>query len=118
MPSFSDLTREFLAEEYADSPTTASRLGLQEYDDQLEDLSEAAFERRNRRAGEWLNRFEQADDGLSFDDQIDLELIRSVLRGRTILEDWQGWRRQPDTYLNPGLNGVFSLFLHRLRPES
>jgi hypothetical protein len=24
---------------------------------------------------------------------------------------------QPATYLNPGLNGVFSLFLHRLRPE-
>jgi uncharacterized protein (DUF885 family) len=27
------------------------------------------------------------------------------------------WRRQPEMYLSPGLGGVFSLFLHRLKPE-
>jgi uncharacterized protein (DUF885 family) len=39
------------------------------------------------------------------------------LRGRAVLDDWLMWRRQPETYLNPGLGGVFTLFLHRLRPE-
>ena len=33
------------------------------------------------------------------------------------LADWLAWRRQPETYLNPGLGGIFTLFLHRLKPE-
>lgn len=118
MPQFQQLVREFLDEEYAESPTTASRLGLTQYDDRLDDLSEAAFERRARRVGEWLTAFEQAEGVSGTDDEIDLELIRSALRGRAILADWEGWRRQPDTYLNPGLSGIFTLFLHRIRPES
>jgi uncharacterized protein (DUF885 family) len=40
-----------------------------------------------------------------------------VLRGRQLAQPLELWRRQPATYLNPVLNGVFSLFLHRLRPE-
>ncbi len=118
MPPFQQLVRDFLDEEYRDSPTTASRLGLTQYDDQLDDLSEAAFERRNRRAAEWLTAFESAEDVNGIDDEIDLELIRSSLRGRAIMAEWEGWRRQPDTYLNPGLSGIFILFLHRLRPEA
>jgi uncharacterized protein (DUF885 family) len=27
------------------------------------------------------------------------------------------WRRQPETYTGPGLGGIFTLFLHRLKPE-
>ena len=27
------------------------------------------------------------------------------------------WRRQPEIYLDPGLDGIFSLWLHRLKPE-
>ena len=117
MPQFSQLVREFLDEEYAESPVTASRLGLTQYDDRLDDLSEAAFERRRRRADEWLAAFEDAEGVSGTDDEIDLELIRSALRGRVILADWEVWRRQPDTYLNPGLSGIFTLFLHRLRSD-
>jgi uncharacterized protein (DUF885 family) len=43
--------------------------------------------------------------------------VRSNLRGRAVLDDWLMWRRQPELYLNPGLGGVFTLFLHRLKPE-
>ena len=43
MPDFSELARAFLAEEYAESPTGASSLGLIQYDDQLPDLSEAGL---------------------------------------------------------------------------
>jgi uncharacterized protein (DUF885 family) len=34
-----------------------------------------------------------------------------------VYDEWEVWRRQPDYYLNPGMRGVFTLFLHRLRPE-
>ena len=117
MPSFADLTTEFLDAEFGESPVRASGLGLTEYDDQLDDLSEAAFERRRSADGAWLERFRAApDDALTFDERIDRDLVISILRGRQIVEDWEGWRRQPDTYLNPGMTGIFGLFLHRLRP--
>jgi uncharacterized protein (DUF885 family) len=117
MPSFAQLTDEFLHDEWEDSPVRASSLGLTEYDDQLDDLSESAIERRNRRDGEWLERFRGVDEAeLSFDERIDRDLVVSILRGRQIVKDFELWRRQPDTYLNPGMSGIFSLFLHRLRP--
>ena len=42
----------------------------------------------------------------------------SSLRGRELVQPRFEWKRQPNTYLNPSLGGVFTLFLHRLRPES
>ncbi|CAN5478144.1 MAG: DUF885 domain-containing protein [Chloroflexi bacterium] len=117
MTSFAELTNEFLDAEFDDSPVRASGLGLTEYDERLDDLSEAAFERRSAADTAWLNRFRDLDVGsLGFDEQIDRDLVISILRGRQILDDFQVWRRQPDTYLNPGMQGIFSLFLHRLRP--
>jgi uncharacterized protein (DUF885 family) len=117
MPSFADLTTEFLDAEFDESPVRASGLGLTEYDGRLDDLSESAFERRRAADGTWLERFRTVGDReLSFDDQIDRDLVISILRGRQIVEDWEVWRRQPDAYLNPGMTGIFGLFLHRLRP--
>ena len=117
MPSFSELTDQFLTAEFADSPVRASQLGLIEYDDDLDDLSESAFERRRRDDATWLERFRAVgDEGLSDEERIDRDLVISILRGRQIMDDWEGWRRQPDTYLNPGMTGIFTLFLHQLRP--
>jgi uncharacterized protein (DUF885 family) len=119
MPAFGELARRFLDEEVADSPLLASHLGIEGYDDRLDDLSEAAFEARRRRSADWLSRLEAVPDGgLTADERIDRDLVCSILRGRAIMADWQMWRRQPDTYLTPGLSGVFVLFLHRLRPEA
>src|SRR5918994_5945286 len=117
MPSFSELSNDFLDAEFDDSPVRASSLGLTEYDDRLDDLSESAFERRRQADASWLDRFRAVDrDDLTFDDTIDRDLVVSILRGRQIVEDWEVWRRQPDVYLNPGMTGIFGLFLHRLRP--
>ena len=116
MPSFAELTTEFLDAEFADSPVRASSLGLTEYDEQLDDLSEGAFERRRSHDAAWLERFHDLDGNLNFEEQIDRDLVVSILRGRQIVEDWEVWRRQPDVYLNPGMSGIFTLFLHQLRP--
>ena len=117
MTSFAALADEFLEAEFRESPVRASALGLTEYDDQLDDLSETAFERRRSSDGAWLQRFRDVDEGsLSFDGAIDRDLVVSILRGREIVEDFEVWRRQPDAYLNPGMQGIFNLFLHRLRP--
>ncbi|MDO8506643.1 MAG: DUF885 family protein, partial [Candidatus Limnocylindria bacterium] len=119
MPSsFASLVDTFLKEEYEDSPTMASSLGLTEYDEQLDDTSAAAFRKRIESNNAWLGRFRGVGDAdLAFQERIDRDLLTSVLRGRELAQPLEMWRRQPATYLNPGLNGVFSLFLHRLRPE-
>ncbi len=117
MSSFAELTTEFLDAEFAESPVRASSLGLTEYDERLDDLSEAAFDRRRAGDSAWLARFGAVPDAdLTFDELIDRDLVVSILRGRQIVEDFEVWRRQPDTYLNPGMTGIFVLFLHGLRP--
>jgi uncharacterized protein (DUF885 family) len=117
-PSFSELVGEFLAEEYAAHPVRSSGLGLTEYDDQLDDLSGDAFERRAASAAAWCARFSAIPEAeLSFDHAIDRDLIVGTLTEQGIYDEWRVWERHPDTYLNPGQHGVFVLFLHRLRPE-
>jgi uncharacterized protein (DUF885 family) len=119
MTDFAALVDAFLDEEFAASPTFASAFGLTDYDDKLDDLSAEAFEKRDADAERWLARFSEVPDaGLDADEQIDRDLAIAVLRGRTILADWQVWRRDPLTYSLPSINGIFALFLHRLRPES
>ncbi len=116
--AFASLVDSFLKEEYEDSPTLASSLGLTEYDERLDDTSAAAYERRRASDLEWLRKLRAvADDGLAPAEGIDRDLLVSVLRGRELYQPLELWKRQPNYYLNPGLNGVFSLFLHRLRPE-
>jgi uncharacterized protein (DUF885 family) len=116
--AFVALCREFLGEEYESGPVAASGLGLTGYDDRLDDLSEAAFVERRRRSAAWLRRFREVPvDGLGLEDRIDRDLLLAVLAGRGIMAEWEPWRRQPELYVGLGLQGVFGLFLHRLRPE-
>jgi uncharacterized protein (DUF885 family) len=108
----------WLDEEIEEMPVNASGLGIDGFDDRLGDFSAAAFERRERRTDHWLQTFaEVPDDGLAPDERIDRDLVLSALRGRSVMRDWAGWRRDPATYLGPCLGGVFVLFLHRLHPE-
>jgi len=116
--AFRSLVETFLREEYEESPTLASSLGLTEYDERLDDLGADAQRRRIERDVAWLGRFRAMPDAdLAPAERIDRDLLVSVLRGRELAHPIEMWRRQPATYLNPGLNGVFTLFLHRLRPE-
>jgi len=116
--AFASLVDSFLKEEYEDSPTLASSLGLTEYDERLDDTSAQAYERRRASDLDWLRKLRAvADEGLALAERIDRDLLVSVLRGRELYHPLEMWKRQPNYYLNPGLNGVFSLFLHRLRPE-
>ncbi len=119
MSKFAELAQAFLSETFQDSPVLASQLGIDGHDDQLDDVSESAFADRSKRAAAWLQKLDALDgsDCASDEERLDRDLIRSTLRGRAILEDWLMWRRQPETYSNPGLSGVFILFLHRLKPE-
>jgi len=115
---FSSLVKDYLDERYEESPTWASTLGLTAYDERSEDLSAEAFRRREAAVRDWTKRLAAIpDDGLTLDERIDRDVILASLRGRELTQPRLEWKRQPNTYLNPSLGGVFTLFLHRLRPE-
>ena len=115
---FSSLVKDYLDERYEESPTWASMLGLTAYDERSDDLSSEAFRRREAAVLSWKKRLaEAADDSLTADERIDRDVILASLRGRELMQARLEWKRQPNTYLNPSLGGVFTLFLHRLRPE-
>jgi len=117
--SFGELAAAFLQEEFEHFPTRASGLGLAEYDGRFEDLSAEGWQGRDAMAASWLARFDAVPDaGLSLDERIDRDLIRSALRGRGIVADFENWRRDPTLGTQLILDGIFRLLLHRLRPEA
>jgi len=116
--SFDQLVDGFIADELAANPTTATALGVPGHDDLLPDLTAEGFAGRAASEDRWAGRFAAEDPaGLGPDQQVDRELVLMTLRGRAVMRDWADWRRAPDTYTGPALNGVFTAFLHRLRPE-
>ncbi len=118
MAEIDEVVDGWLADEFDRNPVGASAVGAISYDDQLGDLSAARFEGEPRRSREWAARFGALEHrGRPLDDRIDVTLVLTALAGRATLEDWSVWRRDPATYLTPCLMGVFSLFLHRVRPE-
>ena len=118
MTQLPTLIDDFLDNEFRSSPVLASGLGLTKYDERLDDLSADAFGQRDEDALSYLARFQAiTDEGLDPDARIDRDLAIAMLRGRTIVADWEGWKRDPLTYSGPSLGGLFGLFLHRLRPE-
>jgi uncharacterized protein (DUF885 family) len=115
---FSSLVKDYLTERYEESPAWASMLGLTAYDERSEELSAEAFRRRDAAVLDWTKRFAAvSDESLGPSERIDRDVILASLRGRELVQGRLDWRRQPATYLNPSLGGVFTLFLHRLRPE-
>ena len=56
------LVDDFLTTSSRPRRSTASYLGLTEYDEQLDDLSADAFRKRDADAAEWLERFEAAGE--------------------------------------------------------
>jgi uncharacterized protein (DUF885 family) len=119
MSDFTQLVDDFLTNEFDTSPVLATTLGLTEYDERLDDLSASAFHRRDSDAQEWLQRLESAGGpDLSADDEIDRQLAIAMMRGRLIQADWYVWKRDPTVYSGPILNGLFYLFLNRLRPTA
>lgn len=118
MPELAAALADLLAADFAASPVMASQVGRTEYDEQLDDVSAEAFAERDASAAAFLARLDAIDDeGLAQDEAIDRDLARSVLRGRLIVAPFQQWRRDPVTYSGPITAGLFTLFLHRLRPD-
>ena len=124
MPAFSELVDEFLAREFELAPVQASGLGLTDYDDRLDDLSDTTFHARDEHASTWLARFQGLACGeLDKDELLDgiCERVMGDFEFPELTGDWaqdcragaRAWRRlmqkhpevieqQRDTVTAPG----------------
>lgn len=113
-----ELIEQYLQETWDDQPVVASYMGIEGYDNKLGDYSADSFTRRAEWNDAWYDRFASVThDGLELDDQVDRDLILSAIKGAQIMRPWQAYKRDPGVYLGPGLQGIFTLFQHRLHPE-
>ncbi len=112
---FNALVDEFLEEFLGAHPTTATFLGVTKFDSASTDMSAAAIRARDARQRHWLRTFENVGPRhLNHDQQVDRELILASLGAAVQTASFEGWRRNPEEYLN---DGVFDLFVHQARPE-
>ena len=115
---FDKLVDEWITGEMKESPVRATALGIDGFDGELGEYDESAIRRREKVDDDWVSRLTATpDDGLTLDQQIDRDLILTSLRGRQVMRDWQGWKRDPAGYLGACLSGVFTLFLNRVHPD-
>lgn len=101
------------------NPVAATRLGASGHDGDLGDFSAERWRAQSgidrRTAGELA---EIASEQTSLDERIDVALVLCELSARSVMESWEAWRRDPSVYVDACTDGVFSLFLHRVRPEA
>lgn len=112
------LVSDFVSAEFEADPLLATVVGAEGYDHRLPDFSAAGFERRDRDNRAWHKAFAATDDALDPEDAIDRDLALSALRGRILLADRPDWRRDPSVYVNSCVYAIYTLFVHRLRPEA
>ena len=109
---------EWIAADLERRPVAATALGVAGHDGQLGDFSAAAFDARAGEDRKWASRLDGLiGEGLGADQQVDITLLLSELAGRAVMDEWRAWQRDPAVYVNACLEGVHSLFLHRLRPD-
>lgn len=97
-------------------PVHADTLGAAGYSERLGDFGAAAFEGLERERSGWLSHLGTVATA-DADERIDRDLVIATLSGQALLDGWAPWRRDPSVYLGPIFTGLFTPFLHRLRPE-
>lgn len=99
------------------NPSIATSVGVHDYDGKLEDFSAAALRAR----GEELDRqFEKLQylDGLTADEAIDAEILRSAIRAELLeLRDVQNWKSNPMMYVGTPGGAIDALMKRNFAPK-
>jgi uncharacterized protein (DUF885 family) len=102
---FAAFADAYFAASFARSPTRATRVGIHDYDGKLDDLSRAGVDARIAALKDQQTQLEAIRRGqLSFDDDIDAQLIDAQIRGALLeLTELRSWENNPMGYVRlPG----------------
>ncbi len=99
-PAFATLAQNVLQEYFRRHPTAATDLGIHDYDDRIEDVSQGAFEAHSAALKALRGPIVAVPPGLlPLAEQLDREqLIRFLDAEILTLDVIQPWRKDPDTY--------------------
>ncbi len=118
MQSFDVLAERYFQASYRASPTSATELGIHDYDDRLDDLSIGALRRRAAELKRFRRKFEQLDPAtLPVGAATDRALILSDIEGELLsLETTCDWKRDPAYYVSEPLFSIFLLASRNFAP--
>ncbi|HKW51401.1 MAG TPA: DUF885 domain-containing protein, partial [Candidatus Eisenbacteria bacterium] len=119
-PPISDLIDEILRFTWSVSPTSATAVGIHDYDDRLVDWSPEALDDRLRATGGYrrdLARIVDSAPELTPDETLDARVLLGVLEVESrLLEEARPAFRDPASYLDEILYGVYYLVEREFAP--
>jgi len=115
---FYKLAEGFIDRVMEESPVAATQLGDHRFDDRLADYSKATLKRQQMEIKQIIKGFESFDTtGFDLDARIDhrlmIQIAKSTLRS---FEKLKEHLRNPGTYCDEGMSGVFLLLIKEFAP--
>ncbi len=113
------LAHEILEDYYRRHPSTATDLGLHQYDATLEDASEAAVHAESQALHEFKRRLAALSAHLSLDAALDKSVLESTLDARILaLDRIRLWAKDPDSYSSAITNAAYVIMKRRFAPAA
>jgi uncharacterized protein (DUF885 family) len=116
--TFGAISKRYLDEMVAQTPVNATALGDHRFDDQLDDVSTAGYDRRAALAHELLGQVQVLDSAeLSRANQVDARLLANELKYQIWrIEQLAEWRWNPLVYTELAGNSVYLLLARDFAP--
>jgi uncharacterized protein (DUF885 family) len=116
--TFDAISKRYLDEMVAQTPVNATSLGDHRFDDQLDDVSTAGYDRRAALAHELLGQVQVLDSAeLSRPNQVDARLLENELEYQIWrIEQLAEWRWNPLVYTELAGNSVYLLLARDFAP--
>jgi hypothetical protein len=120
--SSSDYTKlldQFFDGYFAFNPTAGTQVGFHQYDNKLEDYSQAGIDQQIKFFHEYADKFAKLDASkMSLEDRDDLELVKSAINSQLLeLETIRQWQRNPDGYSSGITSSVFVIMSRNYAPQ-
>src|SRR2546426_8446262 len=101
------------------NPPSATAVGFHQYDNNLEDYSAAAFEKRIEKLEQLQGRLASLPAERTPDDAIDIEILDGQIRAELLdLETLQTWRHNPMTYVSLPGGAIDNLMKRNFAPAA
>ncbi len=117
---FEALTTEFLAAEYAAHPVMATRIGVHDYDDSLDNFNRFALRQERDRVRAYLHAIDKLSlADLNAQNRLDYRLARSNAQMTLSALEQQRWpERHPGVYADTLFYGLFLLIARDFAPPT
>lgn len=118
MSRFDKLADEILEFGWKTSPYSATFSGIHKYDHELDDVTSDFLHETNKKTKDYLSQLTKIGrNELTDDEYIDWRLLRNALESNIkAFEEVRSWQKDPGTYANICLYGLFILFIREFAP--